>query len=165
MRFIQESEWEYKGCHFEILAAFIRILHDLIHCASLIWFARGGRIYLNCLFDNMFKTKQWLFQHNINPQWCLLFTSYLGILRVSIKYVRGSYGWLRLRLLDWFVAPQLPFITPLCAFPTVSFCSTYSSSTLSLCLLGSLYRGRLRVVNIYINIGQKQVVTLALPLG
>ena len=68
MRFIQESEWEYKGCHFELLAAFIRILHDLIHCASLIWFARGGRIYLNCLFDNLFKTKQWLFQHNINPK-------------------------------------------------------------------------------------------------
>ena len=41
--------------------------------------------------------------------------------------------------------------------PTVSVCSAYTPS--------SVLEQRLRVVNIYINIGQKQAVTLALPLG
>ena len=90
---------------------------------------------------------------------CIFLESHL-----SLQYVRGAYGWLRQGLLDWFVAP-----TTALYHPTVSVCSTYSSHTqtptLSLCGLGSLYRGGLRVVNIYINIGQKQAVTLALPLG
>ena len=108
-------------------------------------------------------------QHQFIKLLCLSTGSFLYFLSClifleshhSLQYVRRAYGWLRQGLLDWFVAPTTALYHP----TTVSVCSTYSSPTLSLSLLASLYRARLRVVNIYINIGQKQAVTLALPLG
>ena len=147
MRFIQESEWENKGCHFELLGNFIKILHDLIHCASLIWFARGGRIYIQCLFDYL----QWLFQHYINH---------------FIPQHLESQHQVCKRVL-WVVAAaavRLICSSPTALYhPTVSVCSAY---TPPLCPASTVWlEQRLRVVNIYINIGQKQAVTLALPLG